>query len=94
MSWKPFLPFLVVSLLVAGASVSVTHAGPGITNYNAWPNEVGPSSYHRSTQTKSDRLRARATQQRARPVQTAPALDSSRPRCRFLGGPRASPIIC
>src|SRR6266571_6454179 len=52
---------LTLSALLALMALSGTaYAGPGITDKSYWPNESGPSSYKRSTQTEPDSYRARA----------------------------------
>ncbi len=87
---------LTISTLLALVALSGTaHAGPGITDKSYWPNEVGPSSYYRSTQTVPDQYHARAMQ-RGRavlPAQVAPEGNSGQYGCRYQGGPK-SPMTC
>lgn len=87
MSKKFLLPFSV--LLLMAAMPGPGNAGPTITNYNAWPNEVGQSRSYQTTQTESDWRRARAQV----PTRAAPTVRTGPIPCRFIGGARA-PITC
>lgn len=75
----------VSSLLTFMTIAGTAHAGPTITNYNSWPNEVARSSPPAITQAEPDAYRARAMQRRTPPAATTPA---GRQPCRYLGGPR------
>ena len=79
--------------LILAALSGAAHAGPTITNYNYWPNEVGPSSYYRSAPTKSESRRALANQRGRPAVQSAPSNNSGQYGCRYQGGPKF-PMAC
>ena len=77
---------LTISTLLALMALSGTaYAGPGITDKSYWPNESGPSSYKRNTQTEPDSYRARAMVRgrAAAPAQVAPEYG-----CRYQSGPK------
>lgn len=87
----PRTRLLTVSSLLTFMTIAGTaHAGPTITNYNAWPNEAARSSWPAITPAEPDAYRARAMQRRTPPAATTPA---GRQGCRFLGGAHG-PIRC
>jgi hypothetical protein len=46
------MKLLVITVLMTSVALAGSaHAGPTITNYNYWPNEVGASSQYKATQT-------------------------------------------
>ena len=87
-------PILTISTLLALMALmalsGAAYAGPGITDKSYWPNEPGPSSYKRSTQTEPDPYRARAMVRGRTPVQAAPQGNTGQDRCRYQGGAHSS----
>ena len=72
--------FAFAAVLMVGA-VGTATAGPTITNYNYWPNEVGPGSHQKQAPVQRN--------QTVRPPEPAAAQ-----ACAYAGGARATIRSC